>query len=547
MTAPTTPLLNTTVLLPGVVLKPVPVIVIEAAFALRLAVLFVTETGTVATWTAEPLLIPLVVTTAVRLPAAGFVENVTVNDVAVAEVTVPIAPLLKVTRLLEAVVLKPVPAMVIVDAALDKLLLSLVTVGVTRATWIGVPLLIPSVVTTAVKLPAVGFVEKVTVSEVAVAAVTLPTAPLLKTTVLFPGVVLKPAPVIVTVAAVEEIELVTRVTAGLTVAICTAEPLLFELVVTTAVKFPSDVGLVLNVIVKAVGVAVVTVPTAPLLKTTVLFAAVELNPNPLITTPFALMAKPVVRLVTTGVTVATCTAEPLVTPPEVTIAVRLPAEVGRTENVTVSEVVVAAVTVPTAPLLNTTVLFAAVALKPVPAIVTVDALAARLAVELVTVGVSVATCTGEPLLTPLVVTMAVNLPAVGTVENEIDKLVAVADVTVPTAPLLKTTVLSPAVVLKPVPLIVIVVAPSAKLEAFCVTTGRITATCTGLPLLCELVVTVAVRFPATVGLVLKVTVRLVVVAEVTVPTAPLLKVTVLFPATALKPNPVITIVFAVTA
>jgi len=141
--------------------------------------------------------------------------------------------------------------------------------------------------------------------------------------------------------------------------------------------------------------------------------------------------------------------------------------------------------------------------------------------------------------------MAVNLPAVGTVEKEIDKLVAVADVTVPTAPLLNTTVLSPAVVLKPVPAIVMVVAPNAKLEELCVTTGRTTATCTAVPLLCEFVVTEAVKLPATVGLVLKVTVSLVVVALVTVPTAPLLKVTVLLPATALKPTPLITTLFAV--
>lgn len=44
----------------------------------------------------------------------------------------------------------------------------------------------------------------------------------------------------------------------------------------------------------------------------------------------------------------------------VTIAVRLPADVGLVPNVTVSEVDVAAVTVPTAPLLNVTVLSAAV-------------------------------------------------------------------------------------------------------------------------------------------------------------------------------------------
>ena len=61
-------------------------------------------------------------------------------------------------------------------------------------------------------------------------------------------------------------------------------------------------------------------------------------------------------------------------------------------------------------------------------------------------------------------------------ENDIDNEVAVADVTVPTAPLLKTTVFSLAVVLKPVPAMVIVVAPSAKLVELCVTTGRTTAT-----------------------------------------------------------------------
>ena len=247
---------------------------------------------------------PFVVTTAVKLPAAGFVENVTVNDVAVAAVTVPMAPLLKVTRLLAAVVLKPAPAIVMVVAAFDKLLLSLVTVGVTRATWIAAPLLILSVVTTAVKLPAAGFVENVTVSDVEVAAVTVPTAPLLNTTVLLPAVALKPAPVMVTVGAVEEIDVVTRVTAGLTVATCTAEPLLFELVVTTAVRFPSEVGLVPKVTVKAVGVAAVTVPIAPLLKTTELLARVELKPNPFMTMPLAFIAKPLVRLVTTGITVA---------------------------------------------------------------------------------------------------------------------------------------------------------------------------------------------------------------------------------------------------
>ena len=75
----------------------------------------------------------------------------------------------------------------------------------------------------------------------------------------------------------------------------------------------------------------------------------------------------------------------------VTTAVRLPTAAGFVENVTVSAVGVAAVTVPTAPLLKATVLWAAVGSKPKPSMVTVVALAARLAVLLVTTGVIVAT------------------------------------------------------------------------------------------------------------------------------------------------------------
>lgn len=61
------------------------------------------------------------------------------------------------------------------------------------------------------------------------------------------------------------------------------------------------------------------------------------------------------------------------------------------ENVTVNVVAVELLTVPTAPLLNTTVLFAAVVLKPVPVIVTVLELDARFVVTRVTVGLIVAT------------------------------------------------------------------------------------------------------------------------------------------------------------
>ena len=71
------------------------------------------------------------------------------------------------------------------------------------------------VVTTAVSAPTlVGWVESVTVNDVAVAAVTVPTAPLLNTTLLLPGVVSKPVPVIVTDVSVTLRLVVTEVTIG---------------------------------------------------------------------------------------------------------------------------------------------------------------------------------------------------------------------------------------------------------------------------------------------------------------------------------------------
>lgn len=89
----------------------------------------------------------------------------------------------------------------------------------------------------------------------------------------------------------------------------------------------------------------------------------------------------------------------------------------------------------------------------------------------------VATCTALPLLTPSVVTTAVSNPALsGLVEKVTTKLVAVEEVTVPTAPLLNVTVLLPGVVLKPKPLMVTVVAFNARLLVLAVITGRTSAT-----------------------------------------------------------------------
>ena len=185
----------------------------------------------------------------------------------------------------------------------------------------------------------------------------------------------------------------------------------------------------------------------------------------------------VVLLVTTGATVATCTEAPLLTELDVTTAVKLPPAAGFVENVTVSVVAVALDTVPTAPLLNNTVLLAAVVSNPKPLIVRVVAFAARLVVLLVITGATFATCTAALLGTLFVVTTAVKLPAEsGPVLSVIVIEVALAVVTVPIAPLLRTTVLLPAVESNPKPLIVRLVAFAAKLTVLLVTTGITVAT-----------------------------------------------------------------------
>ena len=209
---------------------------------------------------------------------------------------------------------------------------------------------------------------------------------------------------------------------------------------------PAIVGKVVSVTINEVGVAEVTVPAAPLLNVTTLSAAVVSKPKPAMVTVDALAAKFAVLLVTTGSTVATCKAVPLATPLVVTMAVNEPAEVGLTPKVTVNDVLVAAVTVPVAPLLNVTRLLPGVVEKPSPAMVIVAAFAARLEVDEVTTGRTLAICTAEPLFKDPIVTMAVKLPAaVGLVENVTVKLVAEAAVTVPTAPLFSVTVLLPGV------------------------------------------------------------------------------------------------------
>lgn len=268
--------------------------------------------------------------------------------------------------------------MVTVLAFAARLSVTAVTTGTTVATCTAVPLLRAFAVTLAVRLPTVsGKLEKVTVNDVLEAVVTVPTAPLLSVTLLSSGAVANPKPSMTRVVALAEWLDVLLVTTGFTVATFTGAPLLALLVVTTAVRISAAAGLVLNVTVNDVAVAAVTVPTAPSLKTTVLLPAVVSNPEPLIVRVVALAKRSLVLLVTTGTTVATCTAAPLVMELTVTMAVKLPAAVGSVDKETVNDVAVAAVTVPSAPLLNSTVLLAAVGSKPCPAIVNVVASAAN--------------------------------------------------------------------------------------------------------------------------------------------------------------------------
>ena len=131
------------------------------------------------------MLVPFVTTKAVRLPAVGFAVTFTTSIVKVAEVTVPVAPLFRVTTLFAAVESKPNPLIINVVSSAARLTVLLVTTPMTLATWSAEPLEREFVETIAVRLPtATGFTANVTVRALLVADVTVPEAPSLNTTVL---------------------------------------------------------------------------------------------------------------------------------------------------------------------------------------------------------------------------------------------------------------------------------------------------------------------------------------------------------------------------
>ena len=100
-----------------------------------------------------------------------------------------------------------------------------------------------------------------------------------------------------------------------------------------------------------------------------------------------------------------------------------------------------------------------------------------MAVELVTIGIAVATWVDDPLVRELVVTIALMAPAAvgGVVRFTVNDLV-VAAVTVPMAPFVSVNVLFAAVGSKPNPLIVNVPASAARFTELLVMTGVTEAT-----------------------------------------------------------------------
>lgn len=127
---------------------------------------------------------------------------------------------------------------------------------------------------------------------------------MLNNTVLSEAVVLNPNPAITMELAFATNGSLLRLTDGITVATCVLT-LCREFVVTLAFRVPTAEELVVNVTLKAVAVAEVTVPTALLLNDTVFSEALVLNPKPLIISVVVSAANELVLLVITGMTLAT--------------------------------------------------------------------------------------------------------------------------------------------------------------------------------------------------------------------------------------------------
>jgi hypothetical protein len=246
------------------------------------------------------------------------------------------------------------------------------------------------------------------------------------------------------------------------------EPLLMPSTSTITDRLPA-VGNVVKVIVNEVASTEVTVPTPEDNSTS--FVPLGSKPKPAIVKVLALASWPAPLSTTTGTTVATSTADPLLAPSTETMTASVPT-LGRELSDMVSEVAVADVTVPTPE--ESFTLLVPLGSNPTPRIVKVEELAASEVLLSNTTGRTVATSIALPLLTPSTETMTVKLPAVGAELKVMVSDVAVTLVTLP-MPEDNSTVLVP-VGSNPKPSMVKLLELAAMLEVFWSVTGRIVAT-----------------------------------------------------------------------
>jgi hypothetical protein len=428
--------LNTTVLVPCVAPKFVPVIVTDAPTAPAVGDKFV-MLGAVTTEKLTPLLFtPLAFTT--TLPVVAPVGTVATIDVALQLVTVAVVPL-NFAVLVPWVVPKPVPVIVTDAPTAPEVGDKLVMLGAATTVKLTPLLAFPPTATTT--LPVVAPVGTVTTIDVAAQVPTVAAVPL-NLTVLVPWVVPKFDPVIVTDAPTAPVVGERLLTLGNTV---NATPLLFTpLAFTTTLPVVAPVGTVTLIDVALQLVIVAGVP----LNLTVLVPWVEPKPVPVIVTAAPTAPEVGDKLVMLGAATTVNDTPLLATLLTVTTTLPVVAPVGTVATIDVAlQLPIVVAVVP----LNLTLLVPCVAPKFVPVIVTDAPTAPEVGDRLVILGVGSTVNATALLLTPLAFTTTLPVVApVGTVAT-ID--VALQLVTVAVVPL-NFAVLVPWVVPKPVPVIV---------------------------------------------------------------------------------------------
>jgi hypothetical protein len=368
--------LNVTVLVPWLVPKLVPLIVTDALTAPEVGVkLVMLGVGNMVKLTPE-LATPFTVTT--TLPVFAPVGTGTCIEVLLHAVGVA-AVLSNATVLVPCAAPKFVPAIVTTAPTGAELGVRLVMLGVSRTAKLTPALATPFTVTTT--LPVVAPAGTGTLIEVLAHVVGVPGVPL-NVTVLVPWLVPKLVPLIVTDAPTAPEVGVKLVMLGVGRTVKLTPVLATPLTVTTTlpVAAPVGTGTCIEVLLHAVGVAVV------LSNTTVLVPCVVPKFVPAIVTNAPTGPELGVRLVMAGVSRTVKLTPALATPFTITTTLPVVAPAG---TGTLIEVLAQAVGVPSVPL-NVTVLVPWVVPKLVPLIVIDTSTAAEVGVRLVIAGVAAA-------------------------------------------------------------------------------------------------------------------------------------------------------------